>query len=272
MNTRALSIISLCVCAGLSHGALNLTPGTLIATCSNNGVLRQVDPLNGSVLSSVQMQYANGSLVSGALGVAISGAGVFVAADDWFGSVDPVTGIFTPIRVDFSEYLGTRQNNFLVGAPDVREWDAQGNEVGNTQLNTEGVILNVIDIKDVGWAGNRFALLHDQQDFTPNDFAIFTFNTQGVVTGNEAYYARAQNYFAQGFDLDLANDQRWVAMSRFDNFNSKLALYQRGNVTALRTFNITFGALSDVAYIPVPSPGTLAITSTLVLFAAKRRR
>lgn len=259
-----------------AHASLSLTPGSLIVSSSTNGVLRQVDPASGAVLSSLQVRTASGVPYSSLLAVTVLGGEVYALDGDSAGRIDTTTGTFTPLFQYFGDGLGNLNGNLITsaGGSSVATWSTSGALVGSTLLDLDTAGIGTVSwrLRDVAALGTNFSLLYETETDALTDFTAYNFRTNGSYLGTEVNYVRPALYFAQGFDIDPSNSSRWVALRRWDDFNSQLRLYDRTNRNAIRTFTVNFGAVSDVAIVPVPSPATLSVPVACALFSVRRRR
>lgn len=265
-----VSIASTCI------AALNLTPGSLLVSSSTNGILREVNPVTGVVSSSIQVRAVNGAIFSSLLAVSIIDDEVYVIGNDGVGRVNKATGTFTPLFQYFGDGLGNLNGNMITqgGGFDVDTWSTNGLLLGVTLLDLDHAGISDVSwrLRDVASTGTNYTLLYETESDAINFFTFYNFRFDGSYITQETNYIRPSLYLAQGFDIDPANNNRWVALRRWDDFNSQLRLYEENNVNAIRTFTVNFGAVSDVAIVPVPSPATLSVPIACALFSVRRRR
>lgn len=262
--------------AGISSAALNLTPGSLIVSSSTNGVLRQVDPVTGVVLSSLQVRTASGVPFSSLLAVTVVSNEVYALDGDRGGRINTTTGTFTPLFQDFGDGLGSLNGNLITssGTSSIATWSTTGTLLSTTMLDlaTAGISDVSWRLRDVAIRGTHFAMLYETEADALTDFSVYNFRQDGSYVGTSVNYIRPNLYLAQGFDIDPANNSRWVALRRWDDFNSQLRLYDQSNINAIRTFTVNFGAVSDVAIVPIPAPASVALLGLAASLAHRRKR
>ena len=277
-STKFVALATLSTLLSISaNAALTLTPGTVVVSSELSGMLRQLDPLTGSTLSSVQLRTPSGANIASVVAMTLVNQQLYVSDGFSTGRVNPETGIVTHVFGNFSSGLGNRDGLLLT----------QGNQsIGIFSL--DGVLLSDVEcdgqsagvppevgyrFRDVDWTGQRYGMLEDPHgDTQPTYFEVFEFNEQGAYITNTVQYFRPPTYNPNGFDIDLATNQFWIALDRFDSFNSQVRLYDRSNPTALRSLTLPYGGLTDVVYIPIPTPGASSLALASVALAATRRR
>lgn len=268
--------IATAMTAGISSAALNLTPGSLIVSSSTNGVLRQVDPVTGVVLSSLQVRTASGVPFSSLLAVTVVSNEVYALDGDRGGRINTTTGTFTPLFQDFGDGLGSLNGNLITssGTSSIATWSTTGTLLSTTMLDlaTAGISDVSWRLRDVAIRGTHFAMLYETEADALTDFSVYNFRQDGSYVGTSVNYIRPNLYLAQGFDIDPANNSRWVALRRWDDFNSQLRLYDQSNINAIRTFTVNFGAVSDVAIVPIPAPASVALLGLAASLAHRRKR
>jgi hypothetical protein len=265
----------LCWVAASAPGALQLTPGTLLVSSVNSGVIRQIDPVTGATLSSVAAVYQNGAPAAFFDAMTVVGDEVFVADGSQTLRLHRTTGVLTPLFTNFTGGMGSRPGQIMIQSnQNVGLYDVNGTLIEWLQVDNQGAGADQsFLLQDVAWTGSQFSLLYDQTGSSPARFNLFQFNTDGSVAGSSVQFNRNPNFDANGFDIDLATNRYWVAMSSQFNpgTSSEVRLYEDGNPNALRTLQLPFGGASDIVYI-VPTPASAAVLLGAGVFAVRRRR
>jgi hypothetical protein len=265
----------LCWVAASAQGALQLTPGTLLVSSVNSGVIRQIDPVTGATLSSVAAVYQNGAPAAFFDAMTVVGDEVFVADGSQTLRLNRTTGLLTPLFTNFAGGMGSRPGQIMIQSnQNVGLYDVNGTLIEWLQVDNQGAGADQsFLLQDVAWTGSQFSLLYDQTGSSPARFNLFQFNTDGSVAGSSVQFNRNPNFDANGFDIDLATNRYWVAMSSQFNpgTSSEVRLYEDGNPNALRTLQLPFGGASDIVYI-VPTPASAAVLLGAGVFAVRRRR
>jgi hypothetical protein len=264
----------LCGVSAAGHAALQLTPGTLLVSSINNGIIRQIDPLTGATLSSVAAVYQNGMPAEFFDAMTVLDGNVYVADGFQTLRLNHTTGLLAPLFVNVTGGMSSRPGQIIIQGDQFVYWyDTAGVLIDSVMVDNQsaGGADIAERLRDVSWTGTRFNLLFDQQDQSPARFNFFRFNTDGSLAGSSVQFNRGALFQCNGFDVDLATNQYWVAMNRFDGSSSEVRLYQDGNPNALRTLQLPFGGASDIVYI-VPTPASAAVLLGAGVFAVRRRR
>jgi hypothetical protein len=260
---------------GPAMASLQLTPGTLLVSSHNDGIIRQIDPITGATLSSVAAVYPNGASAMFVAAMTTLNGDVYVADGFQTLRLNLTTGRLTPLFANITTGMNSRPGQIVIQGDQFIYWyDTSGVLIDSLLVDNQaaGAELAFL-LQDVAWTGSQFSLLYDQTGPSPAKFNLFRFNTDGSVAGSSVQFNRNPNFDANGFDIDLATNRYWVAMSSQFNpgTSSEVRLYEDFNPNALRTLQLPFGGASDIVYI-VPTPASAAVLLGAGVFAVRRRR
>ena len=275
MSRNSIGLVVTLLFFESAFAALQLTPGTLLVSSRNDGVIRQIDSITGATLSSVAAMYSNGVSAVFFDAMTVLDGNVYVADGFQTLRLNQTTGLLTPVFENITGGMSSRPGQIVIQGDQFVYWyDSSGNLIDSVMVDNQsaGGADIAERLRDVVWTGSQFSILFDQQDESPAKFNLYLFNTDGSLSGSSVQFNRSPNFPANGFDTDPTTNRYWVAMSReFNSTSSEVRLYEDFNPNALRTLQLPFGGASDIVYI-VPTPASAAVLLGGGVFAVRRRR
>lgn len=280
-----MGVVATSVAATSVSASITLQAGSVLATDRTNNVLRQYDPATGAEIGSVQLSIDAQRRLEG---VTLVGTDVYVSyGSTSFPSLRQIARIDLRTGASIGTFaagdsigLATRAGDLLSlargsgSSASVQRYTNGGSLVSTATLATAPVLgLNEF-IDDVAWDGSAFATVSNFRQPGVGAFQIYRWNAQNgqwLPPGTTLFYP-ALGMLAEGFDIAPTDGAFWFTFNPTSGPGG--SFIERYNpATGQRTrFQTATGALSDVAFVPVPGPGVLSIFALAGTLASGRRR
>lgn len=288
MNTLATIPATLAISAMLIPTAvaqITLRPGTLLATDRGSNSLRHFDATTGDQIASLSLPPIPGRTLEG---VALVGTTAAVA---YASSTTPSLRQIVLINLATGAQLAAAAAANPVGLAaangeflavnavnstqfSVQRFSPSGSLLGTRSLFTFNTLGLNEAIDDIAWDGTRYVTVSNFRLPGVGAFELYQWNP---TTGQPENGARTLRYptlglFAEGFDL-APDGTHWFTYNAAPGSTAATLIERYDPTTGARqTFAPSgVGALSDVAYVSIPTPASAGLLAFAALSLATRR-
>ncbi len=259
--------------ASASHAGLVPLPGTILASTQSSGTILQYDALTGAQVGSLQVTI-DGQPADVLQGIDVLGDQIMVGAARQFvgggtGVVDPATGtiVFVTTALVPTAFDHLNDNNFITG--DVGRFRG----VYNSSFQLVEVVEQIFapgtystqEFRGVAGTSTGFATTY-QPYFDEIQLWARTGAYLGVRSFNNDDFGSLNNCL----EFDAATNAFWFGEAGISS-TSRIKRYNPTSPNAEWTASLP-GYLTDLAYIPIPSPHAVGLFAVSSLALATRRR